>query len=99
MFEGKIKKLASFEELEQMFMPEAREDLRKLAQGARYIVVYQNMDLSSFWCGVRSALKVGPGCRVQTLTEALQGFVHDPASGRQYPIAYWESPEAAKEVN
>ena len=95
----KVRKLNSFEELEEMFIPEAREDLRKLVPGARYIVVYQNMDLSSFWCGVRTALKVGPGCQVQSLAEALQGFINDPASGRQYPVAYWESPEATKEVN
>ena len=94
-----VKKLTSFQELEEMFIPEFREDLRKLAQGARYIVVYQNMDLLSFWCGVRSALKVGPNCQVKTLLEALEGFVQEPISGRLYPVAYWESPEAAKEVN
>jgi hypothetical protein len=94
-----VRKLSSFEELEAMFIPEAREDLRKLAQGARYIVVYQSLDLTSFWCGVRSALKVGPGCQVQSLAEALQGYIHEPAAGRLYPVAYWESPEAAKEVN
>ena len=93
---AKIRKLTSFQELEDMFIPEAREDLRKLVEGARYIVVYQNMDLSSPWCGVRSALKVGPGCQVQTLSEALQGSIHDPVLGRLSPVAYWESPE---EVN
>jgi len=94
-----VRKLSSFEELEQMFIPEVREDLRELAQGARYIVVYQSLNLTSFWCGARSALKVGPGCQVQSLAEALQGYIHDPVAGRLYPVAYWESPEAAKEVN
>ena len=94
-----VKKLSSFQELEEMFVPEFREDLRKLARGARYIVVYQNIDLLSFWCGVRSALKVGPNCQVKTLLEALEGFIQEPISGRLYPVAYWESPEAAKEVN
>ena len=94
-----VKKLTSFQELEEMFVPEFREDLRKLAHGARYIVVYQNVDLTSFWFGARSALKVGPSCQVQTLLEALEGFIQEPISGRLYPVAYWESPEAAKEVN
>jgi hypothetical protein len=92
----KVRKLSSFDELQSLFDPEVHDDLRRLVAGAKWIVVYENLNLSSPWCGARSALKVGPSCSVPTLEEALKGHLYDLPSQRQYPVAYWEVTE---EVN
>ena len=92
----KVRKLTSFNELQSLFDPEVHDDLRRLAASAKWIVVYENLNLESSGCGARSALKVGPGCSVPTLEEALQGHLYDLPSQRQYPVAYWEVTE---EVN
>jgi len=86
----RVRKLAGFEELAAMFDPEVHDALRGLIEGATHIVVYENLDLSSSWCGERTALKVGPGCGVRTLDKALRGHLGDLPSQRQYPIAYLE---------
>jgi len=86
----KAKKLESIEELKSLFDASVHDALERLAQDARYIVVYENLDFWSPRFGERSALKVGPGCQVETLEQALRIWLGDLPSQRQYPVAYWE---------
>jgi len=86
----KAKRLESVEELKSMFDPSVHGALEQLARDARYIVVYQNIDFWSSRFGETSALRVGPGCQVESLEEALSIWLGDLPSERQYPVAYWE---------
>ena len=91
----KAKRLESVEELKSMFDPSVHGALEQLARDARYIVVYENLDFWSSRFGERSALKVGPGCSIETLEQALQIWLGDLPSERQYPVAYWENTHAS----
>jgi len=73
-----------------MFPAELHDALARLAQDAEYIVVYEVLDPWSSRFGERSALKVGPGCSVETLDKALSIWLGDLPSHRKYPVAYWE---------
>jgi len=84
------KKLESMAELKSLFHPSVHGALEQLARDARYIVVYEVLDFWSSRFGERSALKVGPGCSIETLEQALQIWLGDLPSERQYPVAYWE---------
>ena len=84
----RAKKLESLQELKSMFDPSVHGALEQLARDARYIVVYENLDFWSSRFGERSALKVGPGCSIETLEQALQIWLGDLPSQRQYPVAY-----------
>ena len=86
----RAKKLESLEELKSMFDPSVHGALEQLARDARYVVVYQNIDFWSSRFGERSALKVGPGCSIESLEQALNVWLEDLPSERQYPVAYWE---------
>jgi hypothetical protein len=86
----RAKRLASLDEVKAMFPPSTHDALERLAQSARYIVVYQNIDFWSSRFGETSALRVGPGCQVESLEEALSIWLGDLPSERQYPIAYLE---------
>ena len=86
----RAKRLGSLDELKALFDPSVHGALEQLAQDARYIVVYENLDFWSSRLGERSALKVGPGCSVESLEEALEIWLGDLPSQRQYPVAYWE---------
>jgi hypothetical protein len=90
---AKAKKLESLEELKSLFDPSVHDALERLARIARYIVVYQNLDFWSSRFGERSALRVGPGCSVESLEQALSIWLGDLPSERQYPVAYWEREE------
>jgi hypothetical protein len=85
-----MKKLESMEDLKALFDPSVHSALEQLARDARYIVVYENLNLWSSRFGDRTAVKVGPGCGVQTLEQALFGYLGDLPSQRQYPVAYLE---------
>ena len=87
---SKAKKLESIEELKSLFDASVHDALERLAQDARYIVVYRNIDFWSSRFGETSALRVGPGCQVESLEEALSIWLGDLPSQRQYPVAYWE---------
>ena len=87
------KKLESLDELKAMFNPSVHGALEQLARDARYIVVYENLDFWSSRLGERTALKVGPGCQVETLEQALQIWLGDLPSQRQYPVAYFQVEE------
>ena len=87
---SKAKKLETIDELKAMFDSSVHDALERLAQGARYIVVYENLNFWSSRLGERTALKVGPGCSVESLEQALQIWLGDLPSQRQYPVAYWE---------
>jgi len=89
----KVKKLASLDEVKAMFHPSVHDALERLALGARYIVVYENLDFWSSRFGERTALRVGPGCSVPSLEKALEIWLGDLPSERQYPVAYWEKKE------
>jgi len=84
----RVKKLESLDEVKAMFDPSVHGALEQLARDARYIVVYENLDFWASRFGERSALKVGPGCSVESLEEALQIWLGDLPSQRQYPVAY-----------
>jgi len=86
----RAKKLMSMDELKSMFDPSVHGALEQLARDARHIVVYEVLDFWSSRFGHRTALKVGPGCQVETLEQALQIWLGDLPSQRQYPVAYWE---------
>jgi len=87
---SKAKKLESLEELKSLFDPSVHSALEQLARDARWVVVYQVLDPWSSWYGERSALRVGPGCSIESLEEALQIWLGDLPSQRQHPVAYWE---------
>ena len=89
------KKLESLDELKAMFDPSVHGALEQLARDARYVVVYQNIDFWSSRFGETSALRVGPGCQVESLEEALSIWLGDLPSERQYPVAYWENTHAS----
>jgi hypothetical protein len=84
------RKLSGLDEVKAMFDPSVHDAIERLAQDARYIVVYENLDFWSSRFGERSALRVGPGCQVESLEEALSIWLGDLPSERQYPIAYLE---------
>jgi len=84
----KAKRLESLDEVKAMFDPSVHDALEQLAQSARWIVVYKVLDFWSSRFGHRTALKVGPGCQVETLEQALQIWLGDLPSERQYPVAY-----------
>jgi len=86
----RVKKLESMDDLKSMFNPSVHGALEQLARDARYVVVYEVLDFWSSRLGHRTALKVGPGCQVETLEQALQIWLGDLPSQRQYPVAYWE---------
>jgi len=86
----RAKKLESMEELKSLFHSSVHDALEQLARDAQYIVVYEVLDMWSSRSGHRTALKVGPGCSVETLEQALQIWLGDLPSQRQYPVAYWE---------
>ena len=85
---SKAKKLETIDELKAMFDLSVHDALERLAQDARYIVVYEVLDFWSSRFGHRTALKVGPGCSVESLEQALQIWLGDLPSQRQYPVAY-----------
>jgi len=87
------KKLESLDELKAMFDPSVHGALEQLARDARYIVVYENLDFWSSRFGHRTALKVGLGCSIESLEQALQIWLGDLPSQRQYAVAYWENSE------
>ena len=87
----RAKKLMSMDELKSMFDPSVHGALEQLARDARYIVVYENLDFWASRFGHRTALKVGPGCSIETLEQALQIWLGDLPSERQHPVAYWEN--------
>ena len=84
----RAKRLGSLDELKALFDPSVHGALEQLARDARYIVVYQNIDFWSSRFGETSALRVGPGCQVESLEEALSIWLGDLPSQRQYPVAY-----------
>jgi hypothetical protein len=84
------KKLESLDELKAMFDPSVHGALEQLARDARHIVVYEVLDFWSSRFGHRTALKVGPGCSIKSLEQALQIWLGDLPSERQYAVAYWE---------
>ena len=94
----KVKKLASLDEVKAMFHPSVHDALERLARHARYIVVYENLDFWSSRFGERSALKVGPGCTVESLEKALSIYLGDLPSERQYPVAYYEVKHESESV-
>ena len=89
----KARKLSSLDELKAMFDPSVHSALEQLARNARWVVVYENLDFWSSRFGERSALRVGPGCTVESLEKALSIYLGDLPSERQYPVAYWEKEE------
>jgi len=91
----KRKKLDSLDEVKAMFDPSVHSALEQLARDARYIVVYEVLDFWSSRFGHRTALKVGPGCSIESLEEALSIWLGDLPSERQYPVAYWENTHAS----
>ena len=91
---GKAKRLESMDDLKSMFDPSVHDALEQLARDARYVVVYEVIDFWSSRFGNRTAIKVGPGCQVETLEQALQIWLGDLPSQRQYPVAYWERGES-----
>jgi hypothetical protein len=88
------KKLASLDEVKAMFDPSVHAALDALAQGAEYIVVYEDHDFWSSNLGQRLAVKVGRGCTYASLETALR---HAP-SWRYVPVAYWKSGEVNDET-
>jgi hypothetical protein len=94
----KAKKLESLKELKSLFDSSVHDALERLARDARYIVVYENLDFWSSRFGERSALRVGPGCSVESLEQALSLWLGDLPSERQYPIAYWENTHGSEEA-
>jgi hypothetical protein len=93
----RAKRLGSLDELKALFNPSVHGALEQLARDARHIVVYENLDMWSSRFGHRTALKVGPGCSVESLEQALEIWLGDLPSQRQYPVAYWENPEGSHE--
>jgi hypothetical protein len=94
----RAKRLASLDEVKAMFDPSVHDSLERLARDAKWIVVYENLDFWSSRLGERTALKVGPGCSVESLEKALQIWLGDLPSERQYPIAYWENTHGSEEA-
>ena len=88
---AKAKKLESLDEVKAMFDPSVHGALEQLARDARYVVVYEVIDFWSSRFGNRTAIKVGPGCSIETLEQALQIWLGDLPSERQHPVAYWEN--------
>jgi hypothetical protein len=85
-----MKKLGSMEDLKALFDPSVHSALEQLARNARYIVVYEVLDFWSSRFGDRTAVKVGPGCTIESLEKALETWIGDLPSQRQYPVAYLE---------
>jgi hypothetical protein len=88
-----VKRLNSLKDLMGMFDSSVHSALEQLARDARYIVVYENLNLWSSRLGERTALRVGPGCSVPSLERAFEIWLGDLPSERQYPVAYWEREE------
>jgi len=85
-----VRRLESMRELCSLFDPEVHAAIRRLARGAHFLVVYENVDLCSSRLGDRTCVKVGPGCGFSTLEQALGSWLGDLPSERQYPVAYLE---------
>jgi hypothetical protein len=79
-----MKKLETMKDLKSLFDVSVHKALERLAEGAEYIVVYENHDFWSSRLGERTAVKVGPGCTYASLEMAMK---HSPTYA-DVPIAY-----------